>query len=31
MGTICPGIDWFTEGSDTADLNEAKGLLDDLT
>jgi hypothetical protein len=31
MGTMCLGIGWFTKGSDTADLKEAKGLLDDLT
>ena len=28
---LSPGVyDWFTEGFDTADLQEAKALLDDL-
>ena len=29
--TIAPVYNWFTEGFDTADLREAKGLLDELT
>jgi predicted ATPase len=28
---LTPVCDWFTEGFDTADLKEAKGLLDELT
>ncbi|MCH9052953.1 MAG: hypothetical protein IIA72_18120 [Proteobacteria bacterium] len=28
---LCPVYDWFTEGFDTADLKDAKALLDDLT
>ena len=28
---LAPVYDWFTEGFDTADLKEAKGLLDELT
>jgi predicted ATPase len=28
---LAPVYDWFTEGLDTADLKEAKGLLDELT
>jgi class 3 adenylate cyclase/tetratricopeptide (TPR) repeat protein len=28
---LAPVYDWFSEGSDTADLKEAKGLLDELT
>jgi len=28
---LAPVCDWFTEGFDTADLKEAKGLLDELT
>jgi predicted ATPase len=28
---LAPVCDWFTEGFDTADLKEAKGLLDKLT
>jgi hypothetical protein len=28
---LAPIYGWFTEGFDTADLNEAKGLLDELT
>jgi predicted ATPase len=28
---LAPVYDWFTEGSDTADLKEAKALLDELT
>ena len=38
MGSLCrvvdllaPVYDWFTEGFDTADLKEAKTLLDNLT
>ena len=27
---LAPVYGWFTEGFDTADLKEAKGLLDDL-
>ena len=27
---LAPIYDWFTEGFDTADLKEAKTLLDDL-
>jgi predicted ATPase len=27
---LAPVYSWFTEGFDTADLKEAKGLLDDL-
>ncbi len=27
---LAPIYDWFTEGFDTADLKEAKGLLDEL-
>jgi predicted ATPase len=27
---LAPVYDWFTEGFDTADLKEAKGLLDGL-
>ena len=30
-GTLAGVYDWFTEGFDTADLQEAKALLDDLT
>jgi predicted ATPase len=29
-GLLAPVYDWFTEGFDTADLVEAKALLDDL-
>ncbi len=28
---LAPVYDWFTEGFDTADLKEAKALLDDLS
>jgi predicted ATPase len=28
---LAPIYNWFTEGFDTADLKEAKGLLDELT
>jgi hypothetical protein len=28
---LAPVYDWFTEGFDTADLQDAKALLDDLT
>ncbi len=28
---LAPVYEWFTEGFDTADLQEAKGLLDALT
>jgi predicted ATPase len=28
---LFPIYDWFTEGFDTADLQEARVLLDDLT
>ena len=28
---LAPVYDWFTEGFDTLDLNEARGLLDELT
>ena len=28
---LAPVYGWFTEGSDTADLREAKALLDELT
>ena len=28
---LAPVYEWFTEGFDTADLQEAKGLLDELT
>ena len=28
---LAPVYGWFTEGFDTADLKEAKGLLDELT
>ena len=27
---LAPIYDWFTEGFDTLDLKEAKGLLDEL-
>ncbi len=27
---LAPVYEWFTEGFDTADLQEAKGLLDEL-
>jgi len=27
---LAPIYSWFTEGSDTADLQEAKALLEDL-
>jgi predicted ATPase/class 3 adenylate cyclase len=30
-GLLAPIYGWFTEGFDTADLKEAKGLLDELT
>jgi hypothetical protein len=30
-GAARPGIGWFTEGFDTADLKEARTLLDKLT
>jgi len=30
-GLLAPVYDWFTEGFDTADLKEAKRLLDELT
>ena len=29
-GLLAPVYDWFTEGFDTADLKEAKALLDEL-
>jgi hypothetical protein len=28
---VAPVFGWFTEGFDTADLKEAKALLDELT
>ena len=28
---LAPIYDWFTEGFDTADLKEAKALLDELS
>jgi hypothetical protein len=28
---LAPVYDWFTEGFDTADLNEAKALLEELS
>ena len=28
---LAPVYDWFTEGFDTADLKEAKALLDELS
>ena len=28
---LAPVYGWFTEGFDTVDLKEAKGLLDELT
>jgi hypothetical protein len=28
---LAPVYGWFTEGSDTVDLKEARGLLDELT
>jgi predicted ATPase len=28
---LAPVYDWFTEGFDTADLKDAKALLDELT
>ena len=28
---LAPVLGWFTEGFDTADLKEAKALLDNLT
>jgi predicted ATPase len=28
---LAPVYEWFTKGFDTADLQEAKGLLDELT
>jgi hypothetical protein len=28
---LAPVYSWFTSGSDTADLKEAKALLDELT
>jgi predicted ATPase len=28
---LAPVVGWFTEGFDTADLKEAKALLDELT
>ena len=28
---LAPVYGWFTEGHDTADLQEAKGLLEELT
>jgi hypothetical protein len=28
---LVPVYEWFTEGFDTADLKEAKALLDELT
>ena len=28
---LAPVYDWFTEGFDTADLNEAKALFDELS
>jgi hypothetical protein len=28
---VSEAYDWFTEGFDTADLREAKALLDELT
>ena len=30
-GLLAPVYGWFTEGYDTADLKDAKALLDDLT
>jgi predicted ATPase len=30
-GLFAPVYAWFTEGFDTADLQEAKALLDELT
>jgi predicted ATPase len=30
-GLLAPVYDWFTEGFDTADLKDAKMLLDELT
>jgi predicted ATPase len=29
-GLLAPVYGWFTEGFDTADLKEAKGLLEEL-
>jgi predicted ATPase len=29
-GLLAPVYDWFTEGFDTADLKDAKALLDEL-
>jgi predicted ATPase len=31
VALLAPILGWFTEGFDTADLKEAKALLDDLT
>jgi predicted ATPase len=30
-GLLAPVYGWFTEGFDTADLKDAKALLDELT
>jgi hypothetical protein len=30
LATLAPVYGWFTEGFDTADLKEAKALLDEL-
>jgi predicted ATPase len=31
LALLAPVLGWFTEGFDTADLKEAKALLDELT
>ncbi len=31
VSPLVPVYGWFTEGFDTADLNEAKALLDELS
>ena len=31
MTSLAPVYNWFTEGFDTADLQEAKALLDELS
>ncbi|HJY49338.1 MAG TPA: hypothetical protein VJ349_12005, partial [Stellaceae bacterium] len=31
VALLAPVLGWFTEGFDTADLKEAKALLDELT
>jgi len=31
VALLAPNLGWFTEGLDTADLKEAKALLDKLT